>query len=280
MGVLISKQEEFEEKYKKIIKDGADKFHVLTDFDNTLTKRFVGGIKTPSIISILRDYNYLDEEYSNKAKEFFKKYNPIEENPNISYEEKKKVMQEWWNKHFDLLIKKGLNKKHLKRVVNEEKVKFRTGVLEFLDFLYKKNIPLIILSSSGLGNAIPIFLEKEERLYDNINIITNLYEWDKNGNAISVKKPIIHSMNKDETVIKNYPRIYNKVKSRKNVLLLGDSLGDLGMIKGFDYDNLISVGFFNEKIKESLEKYQENFDVVITNDGDFKFVNEFLKIIN
>ena len=66
---------------------------------------------------------------------------------------------------------------------------------------------------------------------------------------------------------------------RKNVLLLGDSLGDLGMIEGFEYDNLISVGFLNENIEENLHAYKENFDIVIMNDGSMNYVNGLIKKI-
>jgi hypothetical protein len=39
--------------------------------------------------------------------------------------------------------------------------------------------------------------------------------------AIAAREPIIHSFNKDETVVKNFP-IYEEIKDRKNILLLGD----------------------------------------------------------
>jgi hypothetical protein len=35
----------------------------------------------------------------------FKKYYPLEIDPNISLEEKNKYMTEWWEKSFDLFIK-------------------------------------------------------------------------------------------------------------------------------------------------------------------------------
>lgn len=278
-NIIISNSYELEEKKKKVLEAGADNFHVLADFDRTLTRAFVGRKKVPSIISVLRDYDYLDEDYSKKSKALAEHYGKIEMDNSINDKEKKKAMNKWWTKHFDLLIEKKLNKKHLEKVVNDDNIKFREEVPEFLDFLKKKNIPLVIMSSSGLGDAIPMYLEKEGMLYDNIHVISNLYKWDSKGNAIGIKQPIIHSMNKDEASIKEL-FIYTSLLKRKNVLLLGDSLGDLGMIKGFNYNNLISVGFLNEKIEESLDKYKKNFDVVITNDGDFSFVNNFLREFN
>lgn len=279
-NIIIPNKNHFEKLKTKILSEGADKFHIVADFDRTLTKCFVNGKSIPSIISVLRNENYLSEEYSEKAKALANYYHPIEIDSKISINEKKKKMQEWWEKHFELLIESGLNKKNLERVINEGKVEFREGALEFLDLLYEKKIPLVIISSSGVGDLIPMYLEKHGKLYDNVHMITNLYKWDKKGNAIGINKPIIHVFNKDETSVKNHPFIYEKIKNRKNVLLLGDSLGDLVMIKGFDYKNLLKVGFLNEEVERDLEEYKRNFDVVITNDSDMKYVNKFIKQLN
>jgi 5'-nucleotidase len=279
-NVFISNLNDFNEAKEKIISEGAKKFHVLADFDRTLTKCFVKGIKIPSIISVLRNENYLSEEYSQKAKALANHYHPIEMDSKIPLKEKKKYMKEWWEKHFELLIESKLNKKNLERVVDEGNVEFREGAEEFLDLLHEKKIPLIIMSSSGIGDIIPMYLEKHGKLYDNVHIITNLYKWDKNGNAVGVSKPIIHVFNKDETSVKDSPKIYSQIKNRTNVLLLGDSLGDLGMVEGFEYENILKVGFLNEDIEKDLEEYKRNFDVVITNDSNMKYVNELVKKIN
>jgi len=276
-NIVISNSEDLEKKKQAILQGGKDKIHVLADFDRTLTKTFVNDKKILSIISVLRDEDYLSPEYSEKAKALANKYHPIEIDPKISFEEKKKAMYEWWTQHFDLLIKSGLNKKHLERVINEGNIQFREGTPKFLDFLYKNKVPLVIMSSAGLGgDSISMYLQKQGKLYDNIHIVSNSYEWDSDGNAIRVKEPIIHSMNKSETAIKNY-EVFDLIKNRKSVLLLGDGIGDVGMITGFEYDNLIKIGFLNEKIDENFEQYKENFDIILLNDTDFNYVNELLK---
>jgi len=278
-NVVISDPAKLEKVKKLILEQGKDKFHVLADFDRTLTKAFVNGKKIPSIISVLRDEDYLSSEYSEKAKALANKYHLIEMNSNISVTEKKAKMHEWWTKHFDLLIRSGLNKKHLKRVINEGNIQFRKGTSECLNFLYENKIPLIIMSSAGLGgDSISMYLEKQGKLYENISIISNSYRWGSDGNAVGVKEPIIHVMNKDETAIKDY-KVFDLIKDRKNVLLLGDSLGDVGMITGFNYDNLIKIGFLNEKIEENLEQYKKNFDIILLNDTNMDCINELLKEI-
>ena len=278
-NIVIPNPERLEKLKKAISKDGVKKLHVLSDFDRTLTRAFADGKSVPSLISILREENYLTPDYPQKAKELYAKYHPIEINPNISLEEKKKAMREWWTAHFDLLIKSGLNKRDLRKVVESERIKLREGCREFLDFLQKHNIPLVIMSSSGLGKeAIAMYLEKKRRLYKNIYIISNSYEWDGAGNAIAVKQPIIHGMNKDMTIIRSFP-VFEIIKERKNVLLMGDNLADVEIVKGFNYDNLLKIGFLNEKVKENLEQYENKYDFLILNDSSMKPINNLLREI-
>ena len=185
-NVIISNPDELERKKQAIKQDGTGRLHILSDFDRTLTKAFVNGKNVPSLISVLRDNDYITEEYSKKAKALAERYRPIEDDISIPIEEKKKAMMEWWIKHFELLIESGLNKEHLQKIVDSGIVRFRQGVSEFLDFLKNNEIPLIIISSSGLGgDSISMFLKKHEKLYKNLHIISNFFEWDDNGKIVS-----------------------------------------------------------------------------------------------
>lgn len=278
-NVLIPNPEKLEQIKKGFAQGGKKTIHVLADFDRTLTTAFVNGKSLPSLISVLRDGNYLTPDYAEKANALYTKYHAIEIDPKIPLSEKKKAMLEWWKTHFDLLVECGLNKSDLEKVVASDKVKFRKGAKEFIKALQKKNIPLVIMSSSGLGgDAIRMYLKKAGMLFENIHIISNAFEWDKDGKAIKMKEPIIHVLNKDETAIQDFP-VFKIIKNRKNVLLLGDSLGDVGMVEGFDFENLIKIGFLNEKIEESIKEYEKNFDIVILNDSNMNFVNELLEEI-
>lgn len=272
-NIIISNPEHLKEIKNKILKQGKEKFHVLADFDKTLTYAHKkDGKEYPSLISVLRNENYISEDYSKKAKELAEKYRRIEYDPKVPHKKKKKYMNEWWTLHNKLLIKSGLNKKNIELVVDSGIIKLRDGAGEFLDYLDEKKIPLLILSSSGIGNAIQIFLEKQGKFYNNIQIITNIWKFDQKGKVIGLEGSVIHAMNKDETMVHDFPEIYKRIKDRKNVLLMGDSIGDLGMIEGFDYDNLLKVGFLNDNVKENIKNYKKNFDVVITSDSDMKYI--------
>lgn len=276
MNILIPDLKHFEELKQSIKKDGFDKLHILSDFDRTLTYGCIDGIKTPSIISLLRDGKHLSEEYAAKAHALFDKYQPLEQDQNIPLEQRKKFMRDWWEEHNRLLIASGLSFSDLKDIVDNGHLAFREGVLDFLDFLHQKNIPLVIFSASGCGDAIQLFFKKFDRDYSNIFYVINRFNWDKNGKALSTREPLVHSLSKDETILPDLPEISAAIKDRKNVILLGDSLGDLGMTDGFDYDHLLKIGFLNSDYDRSRSAYEKSFDVVLEGDGDFGFVNDIV----
>ncbi len=277
MNVIIPNPKEFEHLKTEFRKSGAEKIHILSDFDRTLTYGTFEGGKASSLMSILRNGDYLKEGYAEKAHALFDKYRPIETDPGISVEEKKRLMQEWWKAHYRLLIESGLSKSDLESVAEKIYVRIREGVSEFLDIIHEKNIPLVIFSASGCGEVIPMLFRKMGKDYPNIFYVINIFNWDEEGKAVSVREPIIHSMNKDETVLKKFPSIFNSIKNRDNVVLLGDNVGDLGMIKGFDCENLLKIGFYNFPQEEPRHDYEEGFDVVLEGDGDFSFVSSLLR---
>lgn len=275
---IMSNENHYLETLSKIKKDWIQNLHILADFDRTLTKAYSSWKLRPSLISVLRSEWYLSDEYSKKAYELFDYYNPIEINPNISIEEKKKEMTTWWNKHLDLLVHSKLHKSDIEKIISSGIIEFRPWVKKFLKFLSQNNIPIVIISANGLGtDSIKMYFEKEGFLTPNVEIISNEFYWDENWNAVWYDKRVIHVFNKDETVLSEFPEIHEWIKNRTNVILLWDSLWDPGMIEWFEYKNLLKIGFLNEKVDELLERYKENYDIVLTWDNDGEFLDDLLK---
>ena len=277
--VVIQYPKAFEEKKKRIINAGSKNLHVLSDFDRTITSGTTPeGKRTETVISKLRsDPKYLGEEYLKKAHELFDIYHPIEISTEIPFEEKKAKMYEWWMRHFDLLVKYKFNKQVIKKVVEEKPLRFRKGALEFISLLYSKDIPLIFMSAAP-GDLLIEYLKKNHLLTPNVHVISNRYEYDEKGNAVRILEPIIHVLNKSEVSLKDFP-LYEQIKNRKNIILLGDDVSDAEMAEGFDYNDIIRIGFLNENIKERLNTFKDKFDVVILNDGNMDFVNDLNKEI-
>jgi cytosolic 5'-nucleotidase 3 len=149
--VIIPNQEKFDTKLKAITAGGADKLHVRMDFDGTITKAIVDGKIVPSLISVLRDEDFLGTDYSQKAHALYNKYRPIEIDPNVPDDKKKIVMCEWWKAHFDLLIEKGFSRRHIERALQSARIQLRDGFNQFAATLADNNIPLVIMSCSGMG---------------------------------------------------------------------------------------------------------------------------------
>lgn len=276
MKEVIISNGDFSEIKKRIVSEGLENLHVIADFDKTLTKTFVGSKHVPSIVSELRNRNILGENFSKESKKLYDEFHPIELDHLIDENIRDAKMNEWWSRVFDLLKKEGLKKSHLEEVVNCGDVQLRDGVEDFLRFLRDMHVPVIILSASAIGDLIPMFLKSKGLLYDNITVVSNFFDWDSEGNMKAHVGPIIHSENKGEAAVEKFP-VYEKLLERRNVLIFGDSLGDVEMIGKFPYENLLKFGFLNEKVDERIDEYRKRYDCVILNDGNFEFVNNFLK---
>lgn len=253
-------------------------FHVVSDFDRTLTKAFVNGKKFQSSYALIRDGGYLTPDYPTRAQALFARYHPYEISTTISAAQRNQKMVQWWSQHFDLMKGCGMNREVIQDIVAKGKIQFREGALEFMDLLSQHHVPILIFSA-GVGDIIKELLESAGKIQPNVHLLSNFYVFDKLGKVIGKKNnSFIHTFNKKEVEVKK-TSYYTKITQRKNVLLLGDSLGDLGMTEGIEHENIIRIGFLNDDKEKMLEKYMQEFDVVITDDGDMGYVNEMVKEI-
>ena len=276
--VYFINKESLQQKIEKIKSQGLDKLHIVSDFDRTLTRCFFDNKKIPSAIALIREGGYLTEDYPKKAFALFDKYHPIEVDDSLDYNFKFKKMQEWWETHEKLLIKSGMHQKIIDDILDKYPKMFREGTIPFLDYLNSHKVPLLIFSS-GIGNLIEGYLKKENKLTSNIHILSNTFNFNSEGYATGYKNGIIHIMNKSETKVED-KKYRDLISQRNNVILLGDSLGDLGMVNDLDTNLIIKIGFLNEDVENKLELYKSKFDVVITNDGSMSYINKLLDELN
>ena len=271
-GIHIVNPKRLKEKLSKF---KSNNFHIVADFDSTLTQGIVNGKKLHSCYAYIREGRYISPKYQEKAFDYFKKYYPIESSPLFSLEEKTKKMEEWWTKHYNLMVEMGFDKKIINEII--PKIRLRKKSAEFFELLDKNNIPLLILSA-GIGNFIEEILKLNNKLTKNIHIISNFLVFDKEDKAVSYTRPLIHTFNKNEVEVKKFP--YQKeIIDKKNVILLGDMLGDLNMCSGIDHDNIIKIGFLNHDVEKLFDEFSKGFDVIILNDGSMDQVNKMLKEI-
>jgi len=276
-NILIKDKKAFERKLKRIKSDGKDSLHVICDFDKTLTKASVKGQRTHTSIAQIREGGYLSEDYVKKSFALYDKYHVFEVNNKLSDDEKDRKMVEWWNSHIRLLVEEGMNRGVVEDIIKKKRILLRKGAEDFFKELHEKKIPLLIFSA-GVGDIIKGHLESENLLYNNMHIISNFFDYDKNGIVRGYKSKIIHSFNKDEFAIKGI-KYFRMIKERKNAILVGDSLGDIGMAKGFEHEVILKIGFLNKNIEKNKNIYEKNFDVVILNDSPMDFVVSMIKDI-
>lgn len=159
------------EKAKKL-KIDKENVYVVIDFDKTITD-------AKSQDSWDASSHTLGNACKNEMERLYKFYAPIELNYNLSFVEKSQSMIEWYTNCMNLYYQYGITEEKLKQSIEMSKLIFRKGAKEFIQKAHKQNIPIIILSA-GIGNVIQKFLEDSNCYYDNMHIISNFIEFDKN----------------------------------------------------------------------------------------------------
>ena len=248
------------EKFKKL-----SDFCVITDFDRTLTTKD----SEPSMGIVPK---YIGGECLEERTKIFNYYRPLELDYTIDEKEKEKIMREWANKSFSLLSK-YLTQDIIYKALENANMHFRKGAKEFLIKMKNMNIPVIMMSS-GVGNIIEAFLEKEECMLDNIKIVSNFFEFENTKANIDLNN-IMATLNKE---YKRIPKdVREEIDKKENVLLFGDLIEDIKMANKEKLSKTITFGFLDANVKQNLEAYKNNFDIVLTDDNNF---NDIIKILN
>ena len=171
--------------------------YVVADFDRTITK---GNSKTSW--SILANSNLVPKSYIEERQVLYDYYRPIEIDESMDFELKSSLVKEWFKKHIELFVKYKTKESVFETAATDFRImEFRPGAKEFIHFLNKNGIPLIIISA-GIGNFIEIFLKHNDCLLDNVYITSNKIVF-KDGIACGVDNNIIHSLNKNEVSLQN-----------------------------------------------------------------------------
>ena len=228
--------------------------YVLIDFDRTITS-----YDTTTTWGLLEESELVDPKYSEESLALYNEYRPIELDSNMSFEEKNKHMEQWHKKVGSLLNKYHIFESTIDKIItNSNGLKLRKGSKNFLEQMHLLGVPVIIVSA-GVGDFITRYLAKEHLLFDNITIYSNFFIFDSDGRIVSLKQPILHSLNKNQLD-------YSKAIGDRDIgLLFGDQIEDKEMGKNL---STFDIGFCNLEI-DSLERHKQNFDIVLTGDSSY-----------
>ena len=278
-GVVIGNSTIVEEKLRKLVTDGPDNLQVIVDFDYTLTRAHKDGVNVDCSWGVLENYKELPSSYHTKVRAAKDKYYPIELDMSISVEDKIPVMIEWYKVANSCLAESGVQRSWLPKMVKESNCELRDDTDKMMEMLDDANIPVLVMSA-GVGDLISEILKHFNLLKKNTSVVSNFLQFDDEGNILGLTGDMIHMYNKAEVIQKKSQEGDNNNGSRKNVIVMGDSLGDLEMAAGVKDPNLIlTIGFLNKNIDTSLPKYRDSFDIVLVDDQSMKFPNTLLSDI-
>lgn len=293
---------DFDAKLAAIIKGGKEKLHVISDFDFTLTKYYQedGASRSASCHMVLEhSVGLLPESYCTKAKGLQQKYHPIEVDPDMDPAVKFAHMEDWVNSHNALFMESGLTESIIvtavSRALDTGKFRMRNGLSKLFATLEMHRVPLLIFSA-GISNVLEAAIQNTQKekgagassagafklpdLPTNMNVISNRCLFNSaDGSLEGFTQPVLHVYNKSCHAFLDTSPHFRLIEepgkpARSNVLLFGDSLGDIKMSQGIEgkTENLLKIGFVNDKNidigSSQLDTYllEQNYDLVVFGD--------------
>ncbi|KXS15434.1 UMPH-1-domain-containing protein [Gonapodya prolifera JEL478] len=278
--LLIRDPSSVESKLRKIVDDGKDKIHVISDFDMTLTKFWVpvgsgnsqdettlrgdGLERNVSSHGVVMRSGRFPKEFKDRTDALYRLYYPIETSHTMTRADKVPHMVEWWTKAHELIVQLQCTKEDVVEMVKQTPVRFREGGREVLGNCREKGVPVLVFSA-GVADVIEEILRQNSLYLSNVNVVANHMEWNENDVCVAFRDPLVHVFSKSELSVPSSVTL----NARPNVLLLGDSLGDLEMSSGVPHDVCLTVGFLNHQRNKLEDEYARKFDVVVTDDVGF-----------
>ena len=298
--ILIPNPQSYITKRQQLIAAGPTALQVISDFDHTLSS-----FTSLSSHGTLEHSSELPVDYMPKVQALFDHYYPIEMDHSISRQQKEAAMVEWWEAAHALLLEYRFNRSFItaavQQAITQNKLTYRPGASATIHYCHRHAIPLLVFSA-GLGDTISEFMRQSGTKLSNVDVVSNFMRFDEStGTLVAFEADLIHSLNK------NYSHVLRQradrrsgtgggsgsgseevvdelhAPQRRNVILLGDSVGDVQMSVGLEDVNVIlRVGWLNgvwPVEEEKRVKYEAVYDVLIGNNGGMEFVLELLESI-
>ena len=290
--ILIPNPASFITKRQRLIAGGPSALQLISDFDHTLS-----AFSSLSSHGTLEHAAELPADYMPKVQALFDHYYPIEMDHSMSHSEKEQVMVDWWEAAHALLLEYRFNRAFVasavRQAITQHKLSYRPAASALVHYTHAHSIPLLVFSA-GLGNTIEEFLRQTDTALPNVDVVSNFMRFDEAGTLVGFQPDLIHSLNKnyshvvrqrDERRTASSDAVVGQLQApkRRNVILLGDSVGDVQMSEGLDeVDVILRVGWLNGEwpvSSEKLAKYEAVYDVLVGNNGGMEMVLELLQMI-
>uniref|UniRef100_F1KY13 5'-nucleotidase n=1 Tax=Ascaris suum TaxID=6253 RepID=F1KY13_ASCSU len=271
-----------ERKLKFLVDGGIDKLLVISDFDYTLSRfHDASGVKCWTTHGVFDAASEIvSSELGRKVALLKAKYLPIEFDPHMSIAEKTPHMENWWKMAHEHIIEAKFTRQAIEKFVQTSKIELRDEAEAMVVDLCRQNIPLIIFSA-GIGNVIDIFMRKKfGKMPENVHIISNMMDFNEEGVVTGFREPLIHTFCKNGSVIKRKRSFFNDANTRTNVLLMGDSLGDLNMDVGVAGEVMaLKIGFLNFNVDTLLDNFLVGYDIVLIDDQTVQVARNIIDLV-
>ncbi|ORZ37930.1 pyrimidine 5'-nucleotidase-domain-containing protein [Catenaria anguillulae PL171] len=275
------------EKLARIFADGPHHLHIVSDYDMTMTKYWINGVRGPSSHAVLERASVVSPAFKDKCKQLYTTYYPQEIDPNIPRDVKYGIMEQWWREAHQAIMDEGVMEHDLAKMVKETPMTWRDGMQDLIHLTAEMDVYFLVFSA-GIKNLIKSILESSNLLLPHVHVESNEMYFDPTTGRVShFSEPIIHTLNKAEVVLASpdlppdspQARHAAAIKDRNNVILMGDSLGDANMADGITHSSCVRVGFCNVNPDIWLDEFMDTFDVVVVDDVGFDWVLDLLKVL-
>jgi len=244
--------------------------YVVADFDKTITNK-----KSNTTFSLFSKSGLYPLEYLKERTRNYEYYRPLELDATISLEEKTRIVKEWQEASYQLLLKYQVKEKDIKTILNmPDMLVLREGAKEFIRYLNENHIPLIICSA-GIANFIKELLVLNNCYSSNIFIYGNMLEF-CNGQIVKGNQEMIHSMNKNNITLPD--DFYKRIADKRFTLVIGDQLSDLNMVSNLPVEESISFGFLESNVEALRPYFQKRFDVVLEEGESFNTISKIIRL--
>lgn len=241
--------------------------YVVFDFDGTMA--LAHGFRR-SYMTSFGVFKMIWKDYEKINGKLYEKYHKIEVDPSIPDTIKRQKMGEWNERVIDFLVGKNIDSA-ISEIIKRKLLTPRNGLLELLNFFGEQSIPIIV-SSAGLGNIIPPFIQSlgyNGGIYYHINWL----ETDHNGFITGLRNnESINTHNKGILLMKDEQ--FSKLRIEKpNLIVIGDSLSDLTIAEEVnDKSKVLSMGLLNDG-HDKLDTLINNFDVVLRDGSSMNVIS-------
>lgn len=222
-----------------------------------MTHFFLDGRRACSCHKALEDSDLLPEAYHDTAKALQTFYYAKEIDHTLAMPEKIRYMVEWVEKAHEALISYHFRRELLAPAVKDAHLALREGTQDIIDLTAKGgpdgvSVPLLIFSA-GIADVIEEVCRQQlpKPLPENVHIVSNRMLFSEpEGILTGFTEPVFHVFNKRASAVIDTAPYFHEATyegKRKNVVLCGDSLGDLHMSDGIDFEDIIRVGYLNDR---------------------------------